>query len=461
MSALPDLHLDDPLAGPVRDVFDALNESAARYVVLRGFDPIEELAWSADIDVFIPARELERVGSLLNFSGWRHRRSQTGRLPHRFFDNWESDIALVRSLDVVTSLRYGKDSRYVLRNSEAVLSTSAMEHGVRVPSPWMAAFCFALHVTLDKGVVSLANARRGATMRQKCCAYPEGKALLLKNFGAVALEFVEDFFEVLAKDASNELPSLIARAVSLPCLVSDAMGPRLHAIRNRWRQLLRPVARVAVLGIDGSGKSTVVDKMSNGGGTVRVHSAYLGHNHYRTLPAQWLSRRLGAMRERGNTSGVTYRVFANLDALWQPFEQLARMMIAEHRAELVFYDRFPLGQDDGHPSTLWGKVLLAYKRFMRALLPGPDLVILLDGDDRTIWERKKEMPFDVHVRTQGGYRKLLEALSCSTAVVRSDDTLEETVSGVRAALRECQQVQSKIYGAMDSSELPSARNLST
>lgn len=458
MSALPDPRIGDPLAGPVRDAFNALNESAARYVVLRGFEPIAELAWSADIDVFIPETELARVGALLNSVGWRRRRSQTGRLPHQFFDNWESDIALVRSLDVVTSLRYGKDSRYVLRNAESVLSTSVMEQGVRVPSPWMAAFCFALHVILDKGVVSSANARRGVTMLQKCHTHSEGKDVLTENFGAGALELVEDFFEVLGKNGSGELLHLPARAVALPCLAHDIVGPRLHAIRTRWRQLLRPVARVAVLGIDGSGKSTVVDKMSKGGGTVSVHSAYLGHNHYRTLPARWLSRRLGEMRERGNTSGVTYRVLANIDALWQPFEQLARMMIAEHRAELVFYDRFPLGQDDGHPSTLWGKVLLAYKRFMRSLLPGPDLVILLDGDDRVIWERKQEMPFDVHVRTQISYRELLATLSYSTAVVRSDDVLEATLVGVRRALRKCQHVQGKIYGAMDSSELPSARN---
>lgn len=454
MSALPDLNADDPLAGPVRDAFDALNVSTTRYVILRGFDPITELAWSADIDVLMPEPELERARPVLNSVGWRHRRSQTGRLPHQFFDNWETDIALVRSLDVVTSLRYGKDSRYVLRNSDAVLSTSVMEQGVRVPSPWIAAFCFAMHVILDKGVISPANARRGATMRQKCHASPEAKPLLIDNFGSGALELVEDFFEELAKNVYDKLPSLVVRAVSLPCLISDALGSKLHAIKIRWRQLLRPVARVAVLGIDGSGKSTVVEEMAGNGGTVSVHSAYLGHNHYRTPPARWLSRHLEKMRASDQTSGITYRVLANLDTLWQPFEQSARMMIADHRAEVVFYDRFPLGQDDGHPSTLFGKAILAYKRLMRYMLPSPDLVILLDGNDRLIWARKKEMDFEVHMRTQSGYRQLLEGLPCDTARVLSDGELKATLTGVKSALHRSKAIQSKIYGAIDSRGLP-------
>jgi thymidylate kinase len=310
----------------------------------------------------------------------------------------------------------------------------------------MTAFCFALHVLLDKGGLSEANAQRLTRMRARCEADPDGAALLESRFGVEAVSLTRALLAFGAAPDAPAFAALRARAEQLPVLAPRPWLTRWHAARVRWRQLWRPVARIAILGIDGSGKSTLVSTATRHGATVRIHNGYLGNNSFRTPPAKWLIAALHRRRSRGETSGLPLRVLANLDALWRPFELAARMLIAEHRAEIVLYDRFPLGQDDGAPTTRWGRVMRSYTRTARAILPQPDLVVLLDGDDHTIWSRKKEMPFELHVKTQARYRALLASLPWPTALVRTDRDLGDTLDGLRQAILACPGIQAKLYG---------------
>lgn len=441
-----DPHLSDPLAGPIRTAFTALDDSQIPYVILRGFDPVDELGTSADIDVFIPAYAIPSARPVLEQSGWRFRKAQTGRLPHLFFDNWESDTALVRSIDVVTALHYGHEAHHLCCEGE-VLATAVTAHGLRVPQAWMTAFCFSLHVVLDKGWCSPANLLRAHAMQARCQADPDGVSVLHAHAGSEAVEFLRAFFDLL--DAQDPvLPqSLVRRAKSLPVLSPRPLSAGLSRWRARWRQLRRPVPRIAVLGIDGSGKSTIVRTTAERGGTLSVHHGYLGNNAYRTWPARWLSSAIDSRREAGQRSGLALRVLVNLDTLWRPLELAARMAIAEHRAELVLYDRFPMGQDDGAPTTPWGRLVQTYVHMMRRLLPSPDLLILLDGDDRTIWARKQEMPFEMHVHMQARYRAFTASVSWDAAVVRTDRSLEETLKEMQRRIRQSSQVQRKLYGS--------------
>jgi hypothetical protein len=122
------------------------------------------------------------------------------------------------------------------------------------------------------------------------------------------------------------------------------------------------------------------------------------------------------------------------------------MLIAEHRAELVLYDRFPLGQDDGAPRTIWGRMMLGYTKFFRSVLPSPDLVILLDGDDHVIWSRKREMPFASHQATQARYREFVASQSAETAIVRTDGQLSTALRDLQHAMAVSRSIQHKFYG---------------
>lgn len=445
-ASLPVSSATEPLPPAVRAAFASLTAHDIPHVLLRGYTSVTELAASLDIDIYIPLHALPAAIPLLEKAGWHQRASQTGRFPHVFFDNWESTSGVVRSIDVVTSLCFGHQLRQ-LRNDERVLDGRETEHDISVPAPWIAAFCFCLHVLLDKGGLSEANRRRGLDLRARCTHDGSGIDALLRCFGAEAATLTQAFLSFLSESDASALPSLISQAERLPCLRAQPWTERWTKLRARWRQFVRPVGRVAVFGIDGSGKSTLVQMATQRSGTLRIHNGYLGNNAYRTPPAKWLSATITSERSKAAPSELRVRILVNLDALWRPFELAARMLIAEHRAELVLYDRFPIGQDDGHPSTLWGKSVFAYTRLGRKLLPVPDLVILLDGDDHAIWSRKKEMPFEVHVRTQARYRAFVAGLPVETATVRTDGSLDESFNRLREAIASSETIARKLYGS--------------
>lgn len=432
------------LGEPVARAFAGLSAAGVPYVVLRGFDPIEELSTSIDIDVFVPANTFDQAASILQQTGWTRRAAQTGRHPHCFFDSWDAATGVVRSIDVVTELCYGEELRLVARGDDMV-SRGLTEDGVRRPAPWDALVTLVLHVLLDKRGLSEANHERLARATERANADLLGRPATAATFGAEVMALLDDFIAARSRPGES-LSSFTARATRLQSVKARPMLARYTRWRARWRQFTRPVGRVAVLGVDGSGKSTIIETLSSAPSTLRIWNGYLGNNAFRTPPARWLESQLAPFASPDyQGSRIRHRVLANLRTLWWPVELATRMAIAEHRSEVVLYDRFPIGQDDGCPTTLWGRIVQGYARTARALLPRPDLVILLDGDDHVIWERKRESPFEVHQAVQERYRKTVRAHPGEWAFVRTDTSREESIKAVRQAIAESATLRRKLY----------------
>jgi hypothetical protein len=81
------------------------------------------------------------------------------------------------------------------------------------------------------------------------------------------------------------------------------------------------------------------------------------------------------------------------------------------------------------------------------MMPRPDLVVLLDGDDRNIWERKQESPYAVHQTTQARYRAMIAGLSVETAVVRTYGARADSVQRLKQALANSSAIRRKLYRA--------------
>ena len=432
-------------------LFEAFDQNALPYVVLRGYTPISELKTSADIDVFIHPRDKPRAEEIIRSCGWLKRAHQAGRYPHQFYDRLGVDGAWCKMLDVVYGIYYG-DELFELRNADAVLRDTRRIENVSVPHPWIAVFLFGLHVCLDKGRLSSANRERGERMAAEARAESDSPDVVSRAFGAdcgeLAREFVA-FFASGTADQEQRLATLIERARQLDALSVSPVRARIDRVQARWsRTRSRPV-RIAVLGMDGAGKGTLIAHMVSATFPLPASSGYLGFNEFLTPPFKWVLNRIAALTAAGKGESIQLRLLDKIrEALW-PGELFARMYRAEAGRLIVFYDRYPF------PATERGAPLrgplapasLAYEWTWTRLLPRADVLFLLDGDPQVIWDRKREYPFEVFVETRKRLLQLFDQFPREKFVIRTDGSLSESKAGVEQALLASRQVRLHLYGA--------------
>ncbi len=430
----------------IRRLFDRLDAEGIRYVVLRGYLPLEELAESQDIDVYIARRNRRRATGVLARAGWLPRRYQTGRYPHRFYDNFDIPGRICTMLDVVYGLHYG-DRLHGLKHPERVLATAQRLDGICVPHPWVALLTFALHVTLDKAMLSEHNALRGRKLWELCSADAGGPALLERDFGSRARAFAEAFGRSAGSGEQADIDVLARQALALDCLRARPALARVHDFWVRLRRRTMRPLRVVILGLDGSGKTTLVEYARSQPNPLPATSAYLGHNFYLTSSFRWVLERLVKLEAAGKGDGLQVKLLDKLRALLWPLELYARMRKAERGRALVFYDRypFPAYERDDRPTTIPGHVMHAYERLWTHLLPRPDLLLFLDGDPRTLWSRKREYPFEEYERARARFLRLLEVFPGERCTVATDCALEASKAAVTDALRASTALRRRLY----------------
>ena len=432
------------MAAPIRMAFAALQASGIPAVVLRGYLPIDDLARSTDIDLYVPSGHEGRVAQALISAGWYRRRDQTGRHPHVFFDNFDIPGRLSTTIDVVTDLAFGP-RLLTLRNAAGILEDRETQDGVPVPHRWLALFVFGLHVVFDKGSRSPANLARGAALWARCSAQMGEAEHLERVFGAPARRWTEAAGPWLAGGAGDQ-DALTAAAATLP-----GLAPRIaRAFFDRWRvqwalRRARPF-RVAVVGMDGSGKSTMIGEATALPSGLPVGGAYLGYNQFTTRTFKWILATLERWKERHPGRSLRVRLLDQLRSLWWPVELYARMRRAEWWRSIVFYDRypFPAYERDDRPTTLPGRVMNLYERLWTKLLPAPDFLLLCDGDPHVLWNRKREYSFEEYERAHARLKRLYADFPGPKALLRTDRSLAETCADLPTLLRSATNLRDRV-----------------
>ncbi|MEX2375246.1 MAG: hypothetical protein WD942_06620 [Dehalococcoidia bacterium] len=435
-------------AGPVRNLFVALNRAGVDYVVLRGYLPLRELETSADIDVLVPRDQLDRAAAAVRAVGWLRRRLQDGKYPHVFFDFLGDGGRFAIVFDVVTGLNYGLEL-HELRNPAPVIARSGETGGVKVPDPWHAAFLLALHLLLDKGGNLLPHHHDRVRAHWALCRErPQGAAWLREDFGAAAQGLTEQFYQVMeAGSLESEVERLQVHARALPCMRARAIWARVHDLWTRVRRRLRRPVRVGLIGVDGSGKSTIAEEFRSSASMLPVGLGYLGHNDFRSGWFKWLLRKTEPLEATEPGDGpVGLRLLDLLkDALW-PLEVRHRMRRTERGRAIVLYDRYPLpGLDPTTPGSVARKIAAGVAESLDQLTPPADVVLLMDGDARTLWERKKEYPLEVLIQTQERYRQMIADATCETYVIRTDGSLDKSLAEVLEVLAASPALRDRLY----------------
>lgn len=420
--------MGEPLPPAIRSVFEALDAAAIPYVVLRGYLPAGELRSSTDIDVFIPSAHRRRAEGVINSVGWRPRRSQTGRFPHRFFDRFDVPGRLSTTLDVVYDLVYGTHF-HGLSHPNSVTEDPDRVDGVAVPRPWISALIFALHVLLDKRTLSHANRARALALAALCSAGPGGRRLVQDTWGPDAGALTQAFLDAV-KMGHDDLEALGAQAAALPCLATRPLTRVLDASRVRLARARARPLRIAVVGMDGSGKSTLITRLSAVPSGLGFGSAYLGENNFLLKPFIAVTALLQRRKARHGPRSMLVRVLSKVRALLLPIELYARMRRAEAWSAIVLYDRypFPAYDRDHRVATPGAFAMSAYERCWASLLPQPDILWWCDGNPETLWARKREYPFADFQRGHERLQTLYDAFSGAKQVIRTDGALDDTIA---------------------------------
>jgi peptidoglycan/xylan/chitin deacetylase (PgdA/CDA1 family)/thymidylate kinase len=397
---------------------DALSAGGHRWAVLHGWEGLPD-RWSNDLDVCVEPAALGAIPGLLR------RLARQGVVPSIASASGVDEIGIVLRDEADPSARAHVDLATgveaaiwveVIGGSEA-LADCREAGGVPVVSAGVH-FATLLVKRIDKRTLSdeqLAALERALT--EAGAAGRGWAARLLGGEGERACGWIErGEGDLLRGRLAGWRRRMIARALARRPLW--AAGRRLRDLARIAGRFRDPTGlSVAVLGPDGSGKSTVVR------GLARAMSAGFFESRVRHLrpgvlpdlrvlldPRLWRSGRPPPPPVFDPHAGAPSGSLGSALRLgWYALDYLGgypgRVLLPSARNALVLFDRYHF--DLAVDPLRWRMALSdRVRRAVVRLLPRPGLVVVLDGEIDEMRRRKPELPPDELARQRAGYARL-------------------------------------------------------
>jgi thymidylate kinase len=390
----------------LRQVFAALDQAAITYSLLRGFEELEIIAGSSEVDLLVAPAHLSTLAGALAAQGFAALPAW-GHAPHHFFVAYNQSTGAWLKLDVVTDLRYGKPFRTLRLD----LLENCLRHRQRreftfVLSPADEFFTLFLHCLLDKGNFRAARRERLVELYRQ-----------MKHDATISDEVVEYIKHYLAPAITWDVLAAALDAENWQELTRRRAAIARHLfwrnpVLSLWRYLAAAVLRrikiidfvmghrglsVALLAPDGAGKSTLAKELTRDL-FLRGRLIYMGANIEAStigLPTtRWLHRRLKASNGKLKKRNPNWLMLKALSFVNRLIEQWYRAGAAIYHlmsGRLVVFDRYFY---DSWINPAKRGFNTPWKRLRRTLFesicPTPDLVILLDAPGQLLYDRKHE-----------------------------------------------------------------------
>lgn len=201
---------------------------------------------------------------------------------------------------------------------------------------------------------------------------------------------------------------------------------------NKVKKIFMPTKLIVFIGVDGSGKTTLIDELGKISSTYKA-VVYLGWKDYFFKFVGKLDRKIYFSNKI--TQSVFSRVQFFLFHLFLPFDFWARYLKAKMQTKegIIVADRYPLPKKQKSKATflpiqkIYRNIFLHLTYF---LLPKPAIIFILTGEPKTIWERKKEMDYKRFLYEFKRCSDAKNLFNCKTVEVNTDCPIENSFNKI-------------------------------
>lgn len=352
----------------VAAVFAVLDGTSWPWVLLRGED---DLALpSGDVDILVDGRVLPLLDELLAGAGFC-RVLAPGHGSHRFYFCYSVDDGAWIKLDVVSDLAFGPYQQW-----RTPWATRCLRRRVRHGSYWMPdaadqAWLLLLHLFMDKG--GIARERQQLALAAARTAADGGRIAesVRRRVGA---GLVAAMVDLVLEGRFEEAPAMAARLRA--AWRGGGLSPRMVAganriLRHSGAQVRGHTPLLGVMAPDGAGKTTLLNGLH---ADVPLPTKYVYMGLWGAGPWDKLLSRIPG----GRTGKKIYRLVRG-GVLARFYRRMGKVVLMDR----VAYDALLGGSGKGPLAGMSNALALA-------VIPAPDVLLVLDVPGPVMFERKGE-----------------------------------------------------------------------
>jgi len=352
-------------------VFSSLEKDKITYAVLRGYQPIEALYSSPDIDLFVSQKDLKRFHGIMLEAGFRTPALNACAYPHVQYFLLTAE-GLVK-FDIVYDFCFG-DKLLLYANKKNAISSIVSYQNIKVFPPAIALEILLLHIVFDKGKIDNHNYQRLIHLIDELPPVePDDPAIQSVVHAASRNELSIESFNKSLETLRAGLLSSLAKSNHRALLfrTKTCFVHRLRYFLHRYRN-----KGIAILGVDGSGKSTTIQYLKS----VLKDSCtvqYMGFREMETaFGKEWYS---------GPANQPFHRIKLYLGIYLEMWSRYIKN--AFHPHGITVFDRFPWEAYEN--ATGNGKLI--YYFLFHVLFPSPKRVYYIHCDAATAFQRKDDL----------------------------------------------------------------------
>ncbi|UUL76838.1 hypothetical protein NG819_03640 [Pseudarthrobacter sp. Fe7] len=377
----------------VGSVFDALDRAGLPWLLLRGED---DLALPAgDVDILVDKHLLPRLDELMGAAGFC-RVLAWGHGSHRFYFCYSAEEGAWIKLDVVSDLAFGPYQQWRTSWAARCLRRRIRRGSFWTPDGADQAWLLLLHLFMDKGGIAAAR-QEPARAAAKVAA--DGGRIAESVRRRVGAGLATDMLNLVLAGRFDDAPAMAAR---LRESWNGGASPMLTEAVNRTlrRSGARLRGHTPLLGVmapDGAGKTTLLNGLH---AEVPLPTKYVYMGLWGAGPFDAVLNRIPG----GRTAKKVYRLVRG-GVLARFYRRLGKVVLMDR----VAYDALLAGTGGGPLVWISNKLALA-------VIPAPDVLLVLDVPGRVMFERKGEHSPELLESWRNDYLRLAGRLPGSRVV---------------------------------------------